>query len=105
MPPTSTYTLKNVNGPELTSSPDQQSNDLIKSGSSDKGEWCSAKKLIGVKRINGKRYYKVVWENPKDPPSWVAEEDVSDLLKQTYQIRHTKRRALRRSQTKRRLTF
>ena len=65
--------------------------------STGKGEWFSAKELTGVKKINGKRHYRVVWENESEPPSWVQENDVSELLKQNYHIRHTQEGAVRKA--------
>ena len=59
-------------------------------------EWFTAKELIGVKKIAGKRHYRVLWEDSAAPPSWVKEEDVTDLLKENYHIRHTQNGAVRK---------
>ena len=66
------------------------------------GEWCIAKKLAGVKKINGRRHYKVIWEDSNASPSWIVEDDISDLLKETYHIRHTQRGAIRKTMKKKR---
>ena len=70
--------------------------------SNSKGEWYNAKQLAGVKKINGKRHYKVLWEDPKASPSWISEDNVSDLLKEMYHIKHTQQGAVRKIMKKRR---
>ena len=40
--------------------------------------WQDAERLAGVKFINKKRLYKVIWKDMSHPPSWVPETDVGD---------------------------
>src|SRR6218665_991566 len=51
--------------------------------------WQDAERLSGVKLINRKRYYKVIWKDASQPPSWVPETDVSDCLKTELHITRT----------------
>ena len=75
------------------------------SEAANKGEWCSAKELTGLKKINGIRHYRVVWENETEPPTWIREENVSDLLKQNYHIRHTQQGAVRKALKRKKRQF
>jgi len=58
-------------------------------------DWESAEKITGVKMINNIRHYRVTWQNPDHEPSWVPEDQVSDVLKTEYHITHTLRGTLR----------
>ena len=73
--------------------PDDNSGDET----AEKGKWYSAKELTGLKRINGKRHYRVVWEDETQPLTWIHEDDVTNLLKEHYHIRHTHQGAVRKA--------
>src|SRR6218665_735936 len=51
--------------------------------------WQDAERLSGVKLINKKRFYEVIWKDTSQPPSWVPETDVNDCLKREYHITRT----------------
>ena len=55
----------------------------------DQREWFEAKELAGTKRVGDKRYYKVVWANSKDLPTWEKAEDISEFLIRNYHLKHT----------------
>jgi hypothetical protein len=53
-------------------------------------EYVQAEKLIGVKLIRGRRYYRVCYkEQYKLKPEWIAAEDIPDQLKQAFHINKT----------------
>ena len=76
---------------------DQAVKSAVENESTGKGEWFSAKELTGVKKINGKRHYRVAWEDESQNPSCIPEIDVSDLFKQNNPIRHTQQGAIRKA--------
>src|SRR6218665_502210 len=53
-------------------------------------DWYPVKKLLATKVVRKQRYFKVLWEDPNHPPTWENEEDVSDALKRTFYIIHTR---------------
>jgi len=77
--------------PETGSSSSSADNDPhTPSGSTNTdNEWTEADRLIGMKFMNKKRLYKVVWKDASHPPSWIPETDVSDCLKREYHINRT----------------
>lgn len=62
-------------------------------------QWCEADRLTGMKFVNKKRVYRVVWKNPSHPPSWIPEADVSDCLKREFHIHRTRTGKLRKRDT------
>ena len=59
-------------------------------------EWYEALELIGLKTENGKKFYKVKWKDLSAKPSWIAEHDVSDRLKQMFYIKRTQTGKIRK---------
>jgi hypothetical protein len=51
--------------------------------------WIEAEKLIGMKFVNKKRFYRVIYKNQSLRPAWVSEDDVSDCLKREFHIKRT----------------
>jgi len=62
----------------------------------DKREWHEAVKLLGVKMVNNKRFYKVQWKNG-DPPTFENKDDVSEFLKREYHRTRTLTGTLRKN--------
>lgn len=52
-------------------------------------QWHETHRLTGMKLVNKKRFYRVVWKNPSHPSSWIPETDVSDCLKREFHIHRT----------------
>ena len=96
-PPTATCTAYTQHNDGKDESSAESSDNELEDPTAKKGEWHSAKELTGLKKINGKRHYRVVWEDETEAPTWIDEDDVSDLLKEHYHIRHTQLGAVRKS--------
>ena len=80
----------NMNDPE----PGQSNSS---SSAPDKSEeWYAATRLLASKKMNGKRYFKVLWEDRNYPPSWQHEDDVTDALKHEFYITHTRAGTMRK---------
>ena len=61
-----------------------------------KPQWFSARRLLGVKTMNGKKFYRVEWDDPNLRPEWIPSDDVTDYLKEQYHIRRTQTGLLRK---------
>lgn len=46
-------------------------------------------RLTGMKFINKRRFYRVLWKDAQYPPEWLPEADVSDCLKREFHIHRT----------------
>ena len=51
--------------------------------------WVEAEKLTGMKLLNKKRFYRVIFKNKSLKPEWVSADDVSDCLKREFHIKRT----------------
>jgi hypothetical protein len=63
----------------------------------DISQFETAKEIIGVKMLKGKRMYKVRWEDNSLDPSWVEDQHVPQILKTGYHINRTQKGLLRRN--------
>lgn len=66
--------------------------------------WIEAEQISGMKFINKKRFYRVIFKNRSLKPEWTAEEDVSDCLKREYHIKRTMTGKVRKRPTPQRFT-
>lgn len=86
-----------------TESPNTTSEDNdpnIPSGSNNTvNRWHDAERLTGMKFVNKKRFYRVMWKDASHAPSWIPEEDVSDCLKREFHIHRTMMGKPRKRQT------
>lgn len=75
---------------DSSSAPSADNDPHTPSGSTDTAnQWHEADSLSGVKFVNKQRFYRVVWKDASQPPSWIPETDVSDCLKREFHIHRT----------------
>ena len=54
-------------------------------------KWDEAKEINGVKTVNGKKYYHIIWADSNQQPSWVEDKYVGEGLKTKFYVTHTSR--------------
>ena len=57
----------------------------------------TAKEITAVRKVKGGLIYKVQWEDPTLPPSWIEEKAVNQILKMNFHINRTKKGLIRRN--------
>ena len=65
--------------------------------------WFPVNKVLAVKTISGKKYYKVEWLDNQRSKTWEPEENLPDNLKQEYHVKRTQTGKLRRKFKKRKI--
>lgn len=89
-PPVGTGTPRRTNETVSTGRPPGET-------TTQQDQWYKVEKVLKTKVINKKRHFLVKWKD-YDEKSWVPEHDVSDFLKETYYITHTKVGEVRKKQ-------
>lgn len=59
-------------------------------------QWETVEKLVGVKTVQGQKYFKVIWENKMSKPEWLPQHDISDALIRSFYLTHTQKGTRRR---------
>ena len=72
----------------------QDTNQTAAQATEEDRPWFTARELLGIKTINGRRHYKVAWEDAE--PTWECGDDISDFLIREFHIKRTYRGNLRK---------